>query len=311
MTTGAPHPLLPLARALLSAAPSALPRRQRRLAGRHALVDGIPFTMPVNSARTPALMAAFPVDGEAAARLLPGSELHPVRLPGGRGLLVVTVVNYEETDIGRYVEYSLALACTFGPRPAPPLLPGLLRGHYGTGQYVVDLPVSSEISVKGGKGIWGMPKHQANLDFTVSPTTVASQYDVDGQLGAYVEIARPPATALPLDVGAVNYCTFRGMVMRSTIYFQGAADVALGRRARGRLVLGDAPQVAPLRTLDIAPNPLFTAFFPSTHGVLDDHLQCWFVTSAGAAEQVGEGLDSVAGLGLSEEWLDPPKARVE
>lgn len=305
-----PGPLLPFARALLSAAPSALPRRQRRLAGRHALVDGIPFTLPVDSARTPALMAAFPVDAEGAARLLPGGELHPVRLPGGRALLVVTVVNYEVTDIGRYVEYSLAIACTFGPRPAPPLLPGLLRGHYGTGQFVVDLPVSSEISVKGGKGIWGMPKHQANLDFTIGPDEVSSQYDVDGLLGARIEIDRPAPTALPLDVGAANYCVFRGMVMKSSIYFRGAADVALGRSARARLTLGDAPQVARLRDLDIAPNPVLTAFFPETTGVLDDHFECWFLTSDDPVDQQPEGLESVVGLGLSEEWLDPPKVRV-
>ena len=294
--------LLPAARTLMSMAPSAVPRRQRRLAGRHATVDGIPFTMPVNSERTPALMAAFPVDGDAVARLLPGGELHPVRLPGGRGLLVVTVVNYEVTDIGKYVEYSLAIACTFGPRPAPPLLPGLLRGRYGTGQFVVDLPV------KGGKGIWGMPKHQANLDFTITSSSVSSQYDVDGQLGAYVEIERPAATALPLDVGAANYCVFRGMVMRSHVYFQGAADVALGRRGRATLRLGDAPQVAALHDLDIAPDPVFTAFLPSTRGVLDDHFECWFLTSAGEQRAPGEGLESVMGLGRSEEWLDPPKA---
>ena len=205
-----------------------------------------------------------------------------MRLPGGRGLLVVTVVNYEITDIGKYVEYSLAVACTFGARPAPPLLPGLLRGHYGTGQFVVDLPVSSEVSVKGGKGIWGMPKHQANLDFTVTPTTVSSQYDVDGMLGARIEIERPPATALPLDVGAVNYCVFRGMVMRSSIYFRGAADVAVGTRAKARLYLGDSPHVAPLHGLGIEPDPVFTAFLPSTRGVLDDHFECWFLTSAAA-----------------------------
>ena len=44
---------------------------------------------------------------------------------------------------------------------------GPVFGKYGTGQYVFDLPVCSEISVKGGKGIWGMPKHQANLDFII------------------------------------------------------------------------------------------------------------------------------------------------
>jgi len=306
----ATNPLLPLARALLSAAPSSVPRRQRRLTGRRATVDGIRFSLPVNSEDTPALMAAFPIDGDAAAGLLPGDELHPVRLPGGRGLLVVTVVNYEITDIGRYVEYSLAVACTFGPRPAPPLLPGLLRGRYGTGQYVVDLPVSSEVSVKGGKGIWGMPKHQANLDFTITDSVVSSQYDVDGLLGAHVEIDRPAATALPLDVGAANYCVFRGMVMKSFIYFQGAADVALGRRARARLTIGDAPQVAALRDIGMQADPVFTAFLPSTRGVLDDHFECWFVTSESGDHPTGEGLDSVVGLGLSEEWLDPPKVQV-
>ena len=36
--------------------------------------------------------------------------------------------------------------------------------------------------MKGGKGIWGMPKHQANLDFRVDDRTMSSQYDLDGQL---------------------------------------------------------------------------------------------------------------------------------
>ena len=302
--------LLPLVRGLVSAVPSAIPRRQRRLAGRRARVDGIDFSMPVNSEQTPALMAAFPVDGDAAARLLPGDELHPVRLPGGRGLLVVTVVNYEVTDIGRYVEYSLAIACTFGARPAPPLLPGLLRGRYGTGQFVVDLPVSSEISVKGGKGIWGMPKHQANLDFVITPTTVSSQYDVDGQLGARIEIDRPPPTALPLDVGAAELLRLSRHGDAVVHLLPGSCRRRSRPRARARLDLGDAPPVAPLRDLGMDPDPVFTAFLPSTRGVLDDHFECWFLTSDDPQSVRSEGLESVVDLGLSEDWLDPPKVRV-
>ncbi|MFE5296316.1 acetoacetate decarboxylase family protein [Streptomyces sp. NPDC056632] len=301
---------LHLARLGLSAVPSPVPRRQRRLAGRHALVDDIPFVLPVDSVDTPALMAGFPVDREAAARLLPGGELHPLALPGGKGLLLITVVNYLRTDIGRYIEFSVAIACTHGPRPAPPLLPGLLRGAFRTGQYVVDLPVSSEISVKGGKGIWGMPKHRASLDFKVGDAAVSSQYEVDGRLGMYVEIARPPATALPMRVGAVNYCAFRGMLMKSSIYFDGLADVAVGRRARARLVLGDAPQVAPLHGLGIADDPLFTVYLTSAQGVLDDHFECWFLTSEQPGRTYGERLDSVVGLGLSQEWPEPPRLDV-
>src|SRR5919204_6580070 len=118
--------------------------------------------------------------------MLPGTEVHPFRM-FGHGLLVVTVVDYRDTSIGTYIEFSIAIACTHGRRAAPPLLPVLFQKTYGLGQYVVDLPVSTEISVKGGKGIWGMPKHQANLDFKVSDGTVSSQYDDDGRLGVWVE----------------------------------------------------------------------------------------------------------------------------
>src|SRR5438094_5352293 len=134
--------------------------------GRYALVDGIPFDLPVDSQDAAALMAIFPVDYARAVALLPGNELHPLRL-WNRALLVITVVNYKATDIGNYIEFSVGLACTRGSRAAPRLLGALFMGLYGTGQFVHDLPVSTEISVKGGKGIWGMPKHQANLNFVV------------------------------------------------------------------------------------------------------------------------------------------------
>src|SRR3954467_9841097 len=189
-----------------------MPKRLQQQAGRYALVDGIPFSLPVNSEHTPALMAVFPIDAARAAELLPGNEIHPVRISSRRALLVITVVNYEITDIGRYIEFSIAIACTHGSSPAPPLLPGVLTGRYGTGQFVVDLPVSTEISVKGGKGIWGMPKHQANLDFVTHGDKVWSQYDLDGQLCCRIEVDLPRWRGLPLNTAAINYCAFRGML---------------------------------------------------------------------------------------------------
>ncbi len=299
--------LAALARVGMRLMPDPVPKRQRQIAGKMALVDGISFEMPINSQDTPALMAGFACDGDAVARLLPGNEVHPFRLRGGKGVVMVTVVNYVVTDIGKYVEYSLAVACTHGKKPAPALLPAVFMKRYGTGQFVVDLPVSSEVSVKGGKGIWGMPKHQGNLDFKITDTHVSSQYEVDGHLGAYVEIERPRPTRLPLRTAAVNYCAFRGMLMKSSIYFEGKADVALGKKAKARLVLGDAPQVKPLKELGIESEPLFTAFLADSHGVLDDHFEAWFLTSDDPSVGGGEPLTSVVGLTTSEEWLEPPK----
>ncbi|WCM95013.1 acetoacetate decarboxylase family protein [Acidovorax sp. NCPPB 2350] len=288
----------------------AIPARQRRLAGRHALVDGIPFTMPVNSEQSPALMAVFSIDADAAARLLPGGEVHPLRL-WKRALLVLTVIHYKITDIGTYIEYSIAIACTHGRRPAPRLLPGLLMKTFGTGQYVWDLPVSTEVSVKGGKGIWGMPKHQASLDFVVGERWVSSQYDLDGQMMMRVDVRKPASAWLPVNMGAANYCAFRGMLMKSYIYFQGKLGFSLFKPGAARLLIGDHPRMAPLKTLDIDPDPIAAGFFPSTAGVLDDHFECWFLTEQQVPAQSIQGLETTYPLGQSQQWLAPPNRRAD
>jgi hypothetical protein len=283
----------------------AVPVRQQHLAGRHALVDGLAFEMPVNSAQSPALIAVFSIDADAARGLIASSEVHPLRL-WKRALLVITVIDYVVTDIGRYIEYSIAIACTHGRRPGPPLLPGLLMKTFGTGQYVWDLPVSSEVSVKGGKGIWGMPKHQANLDFVVGERWVSSQYDLDGQMMMRVDVRKPDSAWLPVSMGASNYCAFRGMLMRSHIYFKGKLGFSLFKPGSARLLIGDHPRMAPLKTLDIDPVPITAGFFPSTAGVLDDYFECWFLTEAQAPARPMEGLETTYPLGQSQEWLAPP-----
>jgi len=306
------------------------PKRMDVLEGRYSLVDGIPFQLPVRGSETPVMFAVFTLDADKAAELLPGNELHPLRLWGNKGLLVVSVIDYRKTNIGKYIEYSIGIACTHGLKPAPALLPGLLLKHYGTGQYVFDLPVSTEVSVKGGKGIWGMPKHQASLNYIITDDKVSSQYDLDGQLGTYVEIERPrrikrafESGRLPIGgpygiflnlcmyVGAVNYCAFRGMLYRSFIYFRGDLGFAMGKNARGRLVIGSHPRHAPLKGLGIdCENPLFTGFIPEMNGDLDDHFECWFLSEPEPPTEPMEGMESVVNLGRSEQWPPPPTAPV-
>jgi hypothetical protein len=121
------------------------PKRIKQYGGRFSLVDGIPFKLPVEATNSPALMAIFPVNPEKAKKFLPKTGIHPFRL-WKHALLIVTVIDYRETVIGKYIEYSIAIACMHGDKPSPRLLPGLFQGFFNTGQYVIDLPVSSEIS---------------------------------------------------------------------------------------------------------------------------------------------------------------------
>jgi hypothetical protein len=284
-----------------------IPRRLKQQSGRYSLVDGIPFHLPVYCKDSPCLMAAFSINWDKARALLPGNEIHPLRL-WNKGVLVITVIDYRDTVIGKYIEYSIAIACTHGSRPAPRLLPALLMDAYGTGQYVYDLPVSTEISVKGGKGIWGMPKHQANLNFIISDRAVSAQYDKDGQFAMKIEIERPRKTWFPVNMGATNYCQYRGLLMKSTLYFKAKAGFTLRKRGAARLTIGDHPRVRALKGLEIEPDPVFTAFIPAANGILDDHFEGWFLSFPQPPTVRPEGFESVIDLGLSEEWLAPPTA---
>ncbi|WP_434300139.1 acetoacetate decarboxylase family protein [Corallococcus exiguus] len=286
-----------------------LPRRIQTQYGRYSRVDDIPYALPVDSKGAPAMVAAFTVDARRAAALLPGNELHPLRLSRDRGVLLVSVIDYKRTDIGAYIEFSIALACTHGRRPSPPLLPLLFQKRFGVGQYVVDLPVNTEVSVKGGKGIWGMPKHLARLDFRVENGSVSSRYEEGGQQAVRVRIERPKLAWLPLRMAAVNYCAFRGMLMKSTIYFRGRFGFRVGKRAWGTLEVGDHPRVQVLRELSISPRPFLTGFFPSSSGVLDDHFEAWFLTQPTLPpDTYPEGLESVVDLGQDQTPMPDPES---
>lgn len=102
----------------------AVPSRLTRQSGRYALVDGIPFSLPVRAENSPAFMAIFTVDADKARELLPGNEVHPFLL-WNKALLVITVIDYRSTVIDKYIEFCIAIACTHGLREwlEPPTAP--------------------------------------------------------------------------------------------------------------------------------------------------------------------------------------------
>lgn len=66
------------------------------------------------------------------------------------------------------------------------------------------------------------------------------------------------------------------------------------------------PRADTLRRLEISEQPLFTGYFSASSGVLDDHLESWFLSYAEPPTHVPEGMESVVGLGMGETWLPPP-----
>jgi hypothetical protein len=282
----------------------AFPRRVQWLEGKYANVDGIPFTMPIGTHHSPALFAGFSIDADAAAAMLPGQELHPVRVLG-RGVLVLAVVNYVDTTIGKYVEFCIGILAARGYTQPSALPAMLLRNRFGTGVYIYDLPVSTEISVKGGIGIWGMPKRQGNLDFLIGDDSVSTQYDLDGQLVMRLDVPKPSSAPLPLRLDGVGWGDARGMLCKSDTHLQCKIGVRPGGR-RARLLVGDHPRMEPIKRLHINPRALFTGYAPTIDGVLDDHVETWYLTSDTPPPAPPPTLRDVAELTLSQEWLEPP-----
>jgi hypothetical protein len=273
-------------------------------------VDGIPFKLPVECAPSPVITAAFSIDAKKAQEFLPGNELFVLRWLD-KALLLLNVINYQDTTIGKYIEFSVGIACTRVSGGKELLVSSLLTGKFDIGQYVLDLPVSTEISVKGGRGIWGMPKCQANLSFEVDDQFARAQYEKDNKLALALEINRSSLLDVPLSMSIDGYAAFRGMLFKSTLYFEGKAAVSFQSAGKARLVVGDHPRVQALKTLGISSDPVFTAYLPAAKGVLDDHCETWFLNYEQVPAEKPEGMEAVVKLGLSEAWLPPPSIPVD
>ena len=73
-----------------------------------------------------------------------------------------------------------------------------------------------------------------------------------------------------------------------------------------RLLVGDHPRMDPIKKLDISPAPLIWGFMPEVDGVLDDHIETWYLTGDTPPGPAPVGTRDVVNLGLSQTWLDPP-----
>jgi hypothetical protein len=108
---------------------------------------------------------------------------------------------------------------------------------------------------------------------------------------------------------ASNYCSFRGMLMKSDILLDTKCGVRLLKNAKARFVIGDHLRLQAMKELEIG-DAIATVFLPSITGTLDDHIESWFLDFDQLPEKAPEGFESVINLGLSEEWLSPPDAPI-
>lgn len=182
-------------------------------------------------------VAAFRVDGDAAAGLVGHLDVRPVRL-GGAALAVVAFADYRRTSVGPYREAGLVVLAEpiEGRRlPLPVQLLAPVR-HRTVGLAVVDLPVTTAPADASGRELFGYPKFV---------TEVAIGFGDGRFLGEVHDPDGAPVCALEGRVGRsvrvpgrdlLTYTRHRGRRWRTELTTAGS--FALHPRPRLRLRLG-------------------------------------------------------------------------
>ncbi|TRW85429.1 acetoacetate decarboxylase [Mycolicibacterium sp. 018/SC-01/001] len=123
-------------------------------------IQGTVLTMPVRVRTAHQHTAMFVVDADAAQRMIDYSGLRVCRFLGGRAMVVLMLMRYEDTDLGQYWEYGTNVMVN------PPGSDATgFAALQSAGAFVHHLPVDQSFTLEAGRTIWGYPKVMA--DFTI------------------------------------------------------------------------------------------------------------------------------------------------
>ena len=213
--------------------------------------------LPMHIPTAVGALGLFSADADQIAAALPDG-LVPVRLPRGRGVVAVMMVDYVDNPLGDYDEGVVAYAAMpagTGPAGAIGTLGALLRGRYGA--WIAHMPVSQAFTREAGETIWGYPKTVDDLELHHTASPAMLTWSRDGERILTLTVAR--GGRLPgVPVPATTYTTKDGVVHATRLT---ARPHRAGVRLRGaRLDIGPHPVGKALADLDVAPVSLASAW---------------------------------------------------
>lgn len=183
--------------------------------------------------------------------LLPTSELVPVEILPGKGLITFIAFDYHASSIGPYRELGMAIPVRHQPRFNVPLFPALrMAASLSFEAYVWQLPITSEVGLNAGMDIWGYPKFMAEIEFSESEKSVVCSLSEKGEHILTLEVGKPkPKMKSYFDLGTYSvkddellFTPVRGLsgaIGRS--FLPGTATLSLGEHPLSRSIREVAP----------------------------------------------------------------------
>jgi hypothetical protein len=245
-----------------------------------ALTDEISktYSFPTFYADVTCAVAIFLCDRDRAREMMPHPSLRPVKMPGGRSVVIFSCYEYRNVmNIAPYNEIAMTIPIMVGDGWAPPLLP-LVMDFKGKGYYVFSMPVTSLENRIRGTSIWGLPKIVEEIDISTEGGACATTAK-DDRGETYLELTVPTTGSTKhFDETGYLYTVRDGELLKSRTCFKGDFTVTtnaalLWKKIRPAgtpvLRLGNSPRADAIKALNIEPTPFQLRYCASMNSCFD------------------------------------------
>jgi hypothetical protein len=167
-------------------------------------IMGRDVTIPVEVRRARSWFASFAVPADRVGRIVAPAGLTPATIPGGRAMLSLAFVRYEDGVLDPYHEIAVAFLV------ADPTAPG----RRNKGAYIHRLPVDQEFTCAAGRQIWGFPKFVTPIEIAEELRADRATLTVDGAHA--LTITQRHGFPAPMRSTAIDAFSFADGVLRRT-----------------------------------------------------------------------------------------------
>jgi hypothetical protein len=214
-----------------------------------------------------ALAAVFHAPAPTVRALLPDPLLRPVEFLPGRALVVLSALQYVQSDLGPYNEFVVAFPAAFGEHRLP-ALDALRQGLGREGAaYAWRMPVSTARAAQAGAGIAGFPKVVADVRFVREGREQRAWVQHDGRLDVQLSVEADDSAG-DRTLKLRSYTRKDGVTLQSLFVMRQTRWRDLLQPAAVRLALGDGPLAEDLRRLGLSERPIAAHGCTEAQGLL-------------------------------------------
>lgn len=216
---------------------------------------------------------------EQALKVLPHPSMKPVRMLGGRAVVIFSCYEYRAVmNMQPYNEIAMTIPLLINPNISVPVLPLISKAFKNFGFHVFSMPVTSEENRIRGQKLWGIPKVTERIDIEQKDGFSSTRaFDENDKEYFRLKIPMNGAAQSFNETGQL-YSVRENELVKAETNFKGDFKVtknmgllfSKGKTSNNPLLtLGDSPRAEVLKKLEIEESVFQTRWCPNMEACFD------------------------------------------